>query len=199
MLKKTFVLILAACILLCTAAFAEEASQKTQAPADKIAYTNEYLTVRTGSIAMEGDSVTVPLSFDVTGKRSCIVTSDVTEEMLSGMDIFEALNNLKQINGGKTVPNAGPGETIECCFTWDPAGSYDISIVMDILEKIGITVEPETVELELENFPKDLTASLTILLSEPEAGVNITWPVDTEALPDPSNFSFIRLRFVSVE
>ena len=199
MLKKTFVLILAACILLCTAAFAEEASQKTQAPADKIAYTNEYLTVRTGSITVEGDSVTVPLSFDITGKRSCIVTSDVTEEMLSSMDIFEALNNLKQINGGKTVPNAGPGETIECCFTWNSTGNYDHSFIVDILEQLGIILEPETIELKPEGFPKDLTACLTILLCEPEADIMITWPLDPDNLTDPSNYSLIRLRFASAD
>lgn len=199
MLKKTFVLILAACILLSTASFAESESKETQAPADEIIYTSEYLTVRMGAVAVEEDSITVPLSFDVTGRRSCVMTSDFTEEMLTGMDIFEALNNLKQINGRKAFPQAAPGETIECCFTWNSTGSYNYSFVMDILEKIGITLEPETVELELESFPKSLTAGLTILLSEPEADITVTWPIDAEALLDASNYDLIRLRFISAD
>ncbi|MBR5962290.1 MAG: hypothetical protein IKZ98_15005 [Clostridia bacterium] len=199
MLKKTFVLILAACILLSTASFAESESKETQAPADEIIYTSEYLTVRMGAVAVEEDSITVPLSFDVTGRRSCVMTSDFTEEMLTGMDIFEALNNLKQINGRKAFPQAAPGETIECCFTWNSTESYNYSFVMDILEKIGFTLEPETVELELESFPKSLTAGLTILLSEPEADITVTWPIDAEALLDASNYDLIRLRFISAD
>ncbi len=120
MLKKTIVLILAACILFCTASFAQAESEEKQAPADKIVYENEYLTVRMGSIAVEEDSVTIPLSFDATGQRSCIMTADMTEAMFTDMDGFEALKNLKQINGGITVPNADPGETIECALPGIP-------------------------------------------------------------------------------
>ena len=99
MLKKTIVLILAACILFCTASFAETTPEGKQAPADKIVYENEYLTVRMGSIAVEEDSVTVPLSFDATGKRTCVVVSDITEEMLTNMDSIEALRKIRQIQG----------------------------------------------------------------------------------------------------
>ena len=199
MLKKTIVLILAACILLSTASFAESESKETQAPADEIIYTSEYLTVRMGAVAVEGDSVTVPLSFDVTGRRSCVMTSDFTEEMLTGMDVFEALNNLKQINGRKAFPQAAPGETIECCFTWNSTRTYDHSFIVDILEQLGIVLEPETIKLEPEGFPKDLTACLTILLCEPEADIMITWPLDPDNLTDPSNYSLIRLRFASAD
>ena len=199
MLKKTIVLILAVCILFCTASFAQAESEEKQAPADKIVYENEHLTIRMGSIAVEGDSVTVPLSFNATGQRSCIMTADMTEAMFTDMDGFEALKNLKQINGGITVPNADPGETTECRFTWNSTGTYDRSFIVDILEQLGIILEPETIELEPEGFPKDLTACLTILLCEPEADIMITWPLDPDNLTDPSNYSLIRLRFASAD
>ena len=195
MLKKTIVLILAACILFCTASFAETTPEGKQAPADKIVYENEYLTVRMGSIAVEEDSVTVPLSFDATGKRTCVVVSDITEEMLTNMDSIEALRKIRQIQGGNAVPNAAPGETIECRFIWDSTGSYDRSIFMDILEKIGITLEPETIEVEPEGFPKGLTAVLTILLHEPELDVIIA----SKTGLDPSSCNLIRLRFASAD
>ena len=98
MLKKTIGLILAVCILFCTASFAQAESEEKQAPADKIVYENEHLTIRMGSIAVEGDSVTVPLSFNATGQRSCIMTADMTEAMFTDMDGFEKLKSDKRRN-----------------------------------------------------------------------------------------------------
>ena len=52
MLKRTLVLILAGCLLLCIASFAEQEHDDTDVPG-KIVYEDEYLTVRLGIIVQE--------------------------------------------------------------------------------------------------------------------------------------------------
>ena len=203
MLKRTLVLILAACLLLCAVSFAEEAPEETQPAATEIAYESEDLVIRTGPVTVEGDSVTVTLAFEAVGTRYCSVMADLTESMWTDIDFFEALKLIKKINGNKVTQQAYPGKPAEYSLTWNEAGTYDRSVFMAVSEKTGIGLDPETVELKLEGIPKDLTAGLTVLVYDPEVEDAIpTVLLSSESagtILDPSNYSVMLVRLVSAD
>ena len=203
MLKRTIVLILAACLLLCAVSFAEEATEEAQPAATEIAYESEDLVIRTGPVTVEGDSVTVTLAFEAGGTRCCSVMADLTESMWTDIDFFEALKLIKKINGNKVTQQAYPGKPAEYSLTWNEAGTYDRSVFMAVSEKTGIGLDPETVELKLEGIPKDLTAGLTVLVYDPEVEDAIpTVLLSSESagtILDPSNYSVMLVRLVSAD
>ena len=204
MLKRTFTLILAACLLLCAVSFAEEAPEEAQPAATETAYESEDLVIRTGPVTVEEDSVTAVLAFEAAGTRSCSVMADLTEEQLTGLDVFEALRLMKKINGESIMQYAYPGKPVEYSLTWNAAGSYDRSaLFLAFSDTTGIIPEPETVMLKLEGFPKDLTAGLTVLLYDPEVGDELLAvllsSVSEGTVPDPSNYRAIRLSLVSAD
>ena len=203
MLKRTFTLILAACLLLCAVSFAEEAPEEAQPAATETAYESEDLVIRTGPVTVEEDSVTAVLAFEAAGTRSCSVMADLTEEQLTGLDVFEALRLMKKINGESIMQYAYPGKPVEYSLTWNAAGSYDRSALFFAFGDTGIIPEPETVVLKLEGFPKDLTAGLTVLLYDPEAEDELLAvllsSVSAGTAPDPSNYRAIRLSLVSAD
>lgn len=203
MLKRTFTLILAACLLLCAVSFAEEAPEEAQPAATETAYESEDLVIRTGPVTVEEDSVTAVLAFEAAGTRSCSVMADLTEEQLTGLDVFEALRLMKKINGESIMQYAYPGKPVEYSLTWNAAGSYDRSALFLAFGDTGIIPEPETVVLKLEGFPKDLTAGLTVLLYDPEVEDELLTvllsSVSAGTVPDPSNYRAIRLSLVSAD
>ena len=203
MLKRTFTLIVAACLLLCAVSFAEEAPEEAQPAATETAYESEDLVIRTGPVTVEEDSVTAVLAFEAAGTRSCSVMADLTEEQLTGLDVFEALRLMKKINGESIMQYAYPGKPVEYSLTWNEAGTYDRSVFMAVSEKTGIGLDPETVELKLEGIPKDLTAGLTVLVYDPEVEDAIPTVLlsseSADTILDPSNYSVMLVRLVSAD
>ena len=88
MLRRTFVLILAACLLLCAVSLAEQDPEAMYA-AGNFVYEDEYLAVRLVGIVTEEDSVIVTFAFENTGTRYCAVTADLSPAMMAAYTTFE--------------------------------------------------------------------------------------------------------------
>ena len=114
MLKRTLVLILAGCLMLCTASFAEKEPDVSDA-VNGIVYEDECLTMRLGQIISEEDSVTVTITFENSGTRYCAVMAGITKEMMED-DALKVLRLMQQINGGEFARTIAPKRPLRTTF-----------------------------------------------------------------------------------
>ena len=157
MLKRTFVAILAGCLLLCTASYAEQEHDDADALGD-IVYEDECLTVRLGEVISEEDSVTVTITFENTGTRYCAVMAGINKAMVED-DAFIALRLMQQINGGEFARTIAPEETVTYNISWNTGEAYTESLVAMFCPNL----QPEEVMLAAEGYPKDTIGGFTIL------------------------------------
>ena len=160
MLKRTLVLILAACMLLCSEAFANQATEAEDGTG-KIIYEDEALIVRTGGIISEEDFVTVKLTIENNGTRSCVVMAEVSETIMEG-EFLAALKKMKQINGGELLRSIAPGEAVTYNVSWEIGEDYTESFLAMLIPAL----QPEEITAVAEGIPKDTIGGLSIVLSE---------------------------------
>ena len=157
MLKRTLVLILAGCLLLCTASYAEQEHDDADALGD-IVYEDECLTVWLGEVISEEDSVTVTITFENTGTRYCAVIAGITKAMMED-DAIKALRLMQQINGGEFARAIAPGKTVVYNVSWKNGEAYTESLVAMFCPNL----QPEEVMLAAEGYPKDTIGGLSVL------------------------------------
>lgn len=157
MLKRTLVLILTGCLMLCTASFAEKEPDVSDA-VNGIVYEDEYLTMRLGQIISEEDSVTATITFENNGTRYCAVMAGITKEMMED-DALKALRLMQQINGGEFARTIAPEETVTYNISWNTGEEYTESLPAMFCPNL----QPEEVMLAAEGYPKDTIGGFTIL------------------------------------
>ena len=160
MLKRTLVLILAGCLMLGTASFAEKEPDVSDA-VNGIVYEDEYLTMRLGQIISEEDSVSVTITFENNGTRYCAVMAGITKGMMED-DALKALRLMQQINGGEFARTIAPEETVTYNISWNTGEEYTESLPAMFCPNL----QPEEVMLAAEGYPKDTIGGLSVLFCD---------------------------------
>ena len=160
MLKRTLVLILAGCLMLCTASFAEKEPDVSDA-VNGIVYEDECLTMRLGQIISEEDSVTVTITFENSGTRYCAVMAGIAKEMMED-DALKVLRLMQQINGGEFARTIAPEEAVTYNISWNTGEEYTESLPAMFCPNL----QPEEVMLAAEGYPKDTIGGFTVLFCD---------------------------------
>ena len=185
MLKKLTALILACCLVFCSAAFAEETTEEdvsSRITVDRTVYEDERITVRLVYFQPGDGAVTVRLAVSASEGYYCSAVSDLTKAMLTEYDFIVSLKMMKDAGSGNSATSVAPGETAGMDFIWSTGEIYDQSL----FGQPGVPCS--RADVPAEGFPEGTVAGLTLLITDHEISgfedlASFFFPDDSGAAP----------------